>query len=289
MNRKAPQHVTLMHPALEKIEPYREALRQHEMYGAIKTLDDVRVFMESHIFAVWDFMCLLKALQRSVTCVDTPWVPRGDPQTRRLINEIVTGEESDQLSDGRCLSHFEMYLQAMADAGADVKPINCFVDDIRAGHPVQAALARSGAPLGAHDFVSTTMAVVEADKPYAIAAAFAIGREEIIPTMFIEIVRGIAALDSSLRLFEDYLQRHIQLDGDEHSKLAAQMLANLCEGDEEKWEESAAVAIGSLRSRVSLWDSVTALLVGKPYQGRGHAQPTEFRDSDVIECRQAEM
>ena len=269
MNIRAPQHLPLMHPALEKIEPYREALRKHEMYSAIKTLDDVRVFMESHVFAVWDFMCLLKALQRSVTCVDTPWVPRGDPQTRRLINEIVTGEESDQLSDGRCLSHFEMYLQAMADAGADVKPISRFVEDIRAGQPVQVALAISGAPFGAYDFVSTTMAVVQTDKPYAIAAAFAIGREEIIPTMFIEIVRGIASLDSSLRLFEDYLERHIQLDGDEHSKLAAQMLSNLCEDDELKWEESAAIAIGALKSRVSLWDSVTARLARKPFIKKG--------------------
>lgn len=253
-----------MHPALEEIRPYREALKKHEIYSAIRTLDDVRVFMESHVFAVWDFMCLLKALQRAVTCVDTPWIPRGDPATRRLINEIVTGEESDQMPNGRCLSHFEMYVEAMADAGADVKPISQFIEDIRDGHPVELALVRAGTPPGAHDFVTATMTVVQTGKPHAIAAAFAIGREEIIPAMFFEIVRGIASLDSSLRLFEYYLDRHIQLDGDEHSKLAAQMLSNLCEDDEGKWEESAAIAVGALQSRISLWNSVMGRLLTKP-------------------------
>lgn len=244
------------HPALAEVEPHRVALGDHEVYELIATVDDVRVFMEHHVFAVWDFMSLLKALQRVVTCVDTPWVPRGDPQTRRLINEIVIGEESDEMGDGLVMSHFEMYLQAMQLAGADVGPINRFVDEIRAGHLVHVALQKAGAPAGSGAFVLGTMDVVNVGKPYAIAAAFAIGREDIIPAMFTEIVGNLATLDRRLDLFEQYLDRHIQLDGEEHSGLAMQMLSNLCEGKDERWEESAAVAVAALQARKSLWDCV---------------------------------
>jgi len=244
------------HAALEEIAPHREALRTHEVYGLIESVADVQTFMEHHVYAVWDFMSLLKALQRVVTCVDTPWVPRGDPQTRRLINEIVIGEESDELPDGRVMSHFEMYLQAMEVAGADITPITRFVDEIRAGHLVHVALQKSGAPAGSGAFVLGTMDVVNVGKPHAIAAAFAIGREDIIPTMFMEIVGNLATMDRRLDLFEFYLDRHIQLDGEEHSGLAMNMLANLCEGKEERWQECAAVAVAALQSRKALWDCV---------------------------------
>ncbi len=107
------------HPSLKVVEPYKQALAPHQMYSAISSLDHVRTFMETHVFAVWDFMCLLKALQRALTCTETPWIPRGDAATRRLINEIVLSEESDLLSDGTYASHFELYLTAMEEAGAE--------------------------------------------------------------------------------------------------------------------------------------------------------------------------
>ena len=248
--------------ALAETEVHRAALQTHDVYDAIKTVADVRVLMETHVFAVWDFMCLLKALQGAVTCVGTLWVPQGDPATRRLVNEIVLGEESDVMPDGECLSHFELYLRAMAHAGADVKPINRFIEGIRAGHLVHIALQQADAPRGAHDFVLATMDVVRVGKPHAIAAAFALGREDIIPTMFMELVKGLANRDGSLDLFVYYLERHIQLDGDEHSELAMKMLSNLCENDDNRWAESASVAALALKSRRMLWDSVVTQLRG---------------------------
>ena len=245
------------HKSLEVVRPYRAALQDHAIYSKVSSLAHVRLFMEAHVFAVWDFMCLLKALQQMVTCVDTPWMPRGDPSTRRLINEIVTGEESDLLPDGKCASHFELYLQAMEEAGANTDPVNSFLAGLEMGHPVRVALQNSNAPRSACDFVMTTMNIVDTGRPHVIAAAFAIGREDIIPTMFIEIVRGLPTTgSSSLNLFHYYLQRHIQLDGDEHSKLADQMLANLCGSSAAKWRESAQVAVKALRARINLWDAV---------------------------------
>ncbi len=245
------------HQSLEIVLPHRAALQDHTIYNQISSLDHVRLFMESHVFAVWDFMCLLKALQQSVTCVETPWFPRGDATTRRLINEIVTGEESDLLPDGACASHFELYLDAMEEAGANTEPVKSFLAGLQLGVPVHVALENANVPRGAHDFVLTTMGFVATGSPHTIAAAFSIGREDIIPTMFIEIVRGLPASESSsLELFHYYLQRHIQLDGDEHSELAERMLAILCGDDTAKWRESAETAVNALRARIQLWDSV---------------------------------
>lgn len=245
------------HASLEVVHPYRIALRDHALYNRVSTIEHVRLFMESHVFAVWDFMSLLKALQRLVTCVDLPWVPRGDSATRRLINEIVTGEESDLLPNGESASHFEMYLDAMDQARASTGPINSFLTGLQLGQPVRTALENANVPAGAHEFVLTTMDIVETNSPHIIAAAFAIGREDIIPTMFIEIVRGLPPDGaSSLDFFHYYLQRHIELDGDEHSHAADRMLANLCGDDSVKWQESAEVAVRALRARIRLWDSV---------------------------------
>src|SRR5574343_623846 len=104
------------------LAPYREQIVNHPVYKKIQTAEDVRVFMKYHVYAVWDFMSLLKALQRSLTRVELPWYPVGDAQTRFLINEIVVGEESDVDQFGVRMSHFELYLTAIKEMGADTEP-----------------------------------------------------------------------------------------------------------------------------------------------------------------------
>ena len=97
-----------------EIEPLRQQLIQHDLYKNIRTIEDLHVFMEHHMFAMWDFMSLLKSLQQTLTCTGVPWMPVGSANTRYLINEIVLGEESDVDAEGNRISHFELYKKSHA-------------------------------------------------------------------------------------------------------------------------------------------------------------------------------
>ncbi len=242
---------------LDAVAPYRDAVEQHPLYVELTSLEHVHVFMEHHVFAVWDFMCLLKALEQDLTCPRVPWLPVGEPQTRRLINEIVLSEESDELPDGRVLSHFELYVEAMTESGADVSVAAAFEHGLKQGQPVRMALRDVGAPAAAREFVHETLDVVEHDQPHVIAAAFTIGREQMIPGMFVKIVRALAdAHPGQLDTFKLYLARHIELDRSAHGPLSAQMLQDLCGCDRSRWEEATSAAISALEGRRRLWDAV---------------------------------
>ena len=108
----------------EKIQPQKKILLQHPLYEKVKTVEDLHQFLESHVYAVWDFMSLLKALQEKLTCTTTPWFATQNPETRYLINEIVLAEESDLTLDGKRLSHFEMYVEAMQSCGAQTSELD---------------------------------------------------------------------------------------------------------------------------------------------------------------------
>jgi len=246
------------HPGLTRLQREIEAVRttvvSHPMYRNINEPGDVAVFLEHHVFAVWDFMSLLKSLQRNLTCVDVPWVPRGPRESRRLINDIVLVEESDERGDGY-ISHFELYVEGMTEAGADVGPITAFLEYVRDGMPVAEALKMAEAPVAAADFVNTTWGIVERAPIHCQAAAFAFGREDLIPDMFQRII-GIDDAHGRLSTFRDYLARHIEVDGEQHTPMAMQMLIDLCGDDDEKWTECATTVQTALEGRHALWSAI---------------------------------
>ncbi|HEX5121000.1 MAG TPA: DUF3050 domain-containing protein [Pseudonocardiaceae bacterium] len=250
------------HPAIDKLRERIESVRlevtKHPIYHSLTTLAEVNTFTENHVFAVWDFMSLLKTLQRDLTCVDVPWVPRGSTESRRLINDIVLVEESDEHGEG-FISHFELYLNGMAQSGADTRPINDFLDLIRAGAPVPDALAGAAVPAPAAAFVATTWRIVQSSPLHCLAAAFAFGREDLIPEMFDQVVR-IDDQGGKLGTFRDYLARHIEVDGEEHTPMAMAMLADLCGDDQEKWDQCTDAVVTALTARVGLWDGILAAL-----------------------------
>ncbi|MCJ8209625.1 DUF3050 domain-containing protein [Mucilaginibacter sp. RS28] len=239
----------------------REQLINHPLYQKLNTLEHLQVFMELHCFAVLDFMSLLKALQQQLTCTVVPWLPTGNANTRYLINEIVTGEESDVDEAGNRASHFELYLRAMQQAGADTQAIDQFIGLLSAGRSVEEALNGVEAPDAAKAFVRHTFRVIATGKPHVIAAVFTFGREDLIPSIFIELVREIAAaFPNRVDILRYYLERHIEVDGDHHTHLAYQMTAELCGDDEAKWQEATEAANAALQARLALWNGVIACL-----------------------------
>jgi hypothetical protein len=233
-----------------------ESVSQHTMFAAIKNLTDLKTMMETHVFAVWDFMSLLKRLQREITCVQVPWKPSPYPKKMvRLINEIVLGEESDLLQSGEPMDHFSLYLESMKELGASTERIKLF-------------LVNDDYSLLSHaekNFVQFNIDLAKNGKVHEVAAAFFFGREKLIPDMFTSILKD---LDRNLDLKDQnsfpymryYLERHIEIDGGEHSHLAHECLNVLCGNDEEKWLEAERAGIHSLKLRSALWDHVETML-----------------------------
>ncbi len=237
------------------ITSVRDSVITHKIYTSIHTPQDVAVFMGYHVFAVWDFMSLLKQLQGQLTCTRVPWVPEGPAASRRLVNEITLVEESDELGD-TYISHFELYRAAMDDAGADTTMLDAFIALLREGVTVPEALAKANVPQAAADFVNATWGVIESAPLHCKAAAFAFGREDLIPEMFEQVVK-IDDPDGSLAKFKDYLVRHIEVDADEHTPMAMHMLVDLCGDDRTKWAECAEAVRSTLRERARLWTAIT--------------------------------
>ncbi len=250
------------HPGIdhleEQISEARDTVITHPLYAALDSRHAIQTFLEHHVFAVWDFMSLLKSLQRNLTCVELPWVPTGPTGSRRLINDIVLVEESDELRGG-FISHFELYLEGMAEAGADRSIIDAFIDRLRARRPVLEAIEEVSVPAPAADFVRVTWDLIESAPVHAQAAAFAFGREDLIPDMFQQVV-GVNERLGSLGTFVDYLARHIEVDGEEHTPMAMQMLADLCGEDDAKWAECAKTINHVLEARARLWDGILAAI-----------------------------
>ena len=237
------------------IEPLRQEIINHKVYSAIKDIDDLKVFMQFHVYAVWDFMSLLKTLQSNLTCTAVPWFPKGSADTRYLINEIVVGEESDVDLQGARKSHFEIYLDAMNQCGADTSKIQLFTEMLKNTGDFKNAYLTSNTPKEAQDFVDFTFKVIESGKAYLQAAIFTFGREDLIPGMFISIINEMHKnFPNDISIFKYYIERHIEIDGDHHSHLAMQMTSNLCKDDEDLWHEAEESVINSLKQIIEFWN-----------------------------------
>ncbi len=248
-----------MHIQLEKIQqaiaPLRQQIINHKVYAAIRDIEDLKIFMQYHIYAVWDFMSLLKSLQQQLTCTSVPWFPVGSADTRYLINEIVAGEESDVDSFGVRKSHFELYLDAMQQSGADTNAIEKFIDTLKATAKLDLAFETAQVPRAAADFVDFTFQVINSGKSHVQSAVFTFGREDLIPGMFVAMVNDLHQnLPNSISIFKYYLERHIEVDGDHHSHLALEMTAKLCGDNEQYWEEATQLTMAALQQRLALWD-----------------------------------
>ena len=240
-----------------EIAVLRQKLVDHPVYAAIQNLEGLQEFMEHHVYAVWDFMSLLKALQINLTCVSLPWIPVGNANTRYLINEIVTGEESDVDEKGLRTSHFELYLKAMHQAGANTEAIGGVISSLNAGRSISETIENASAPSAAKKFMEFTFETIATKKPHLLAAVFTFGREDLIPDMFISLIKELKKqFPDKVDVFQYYIERHIEVDGGHHAALAHEMTMELCGEDEEKWNEATQYVKRGLEARIALWDSI---------------------------------
>jgi hypothetical protein len=251
-----PDPFTILEAALA---PARTSLLAHPVYRAVRDRAGLGVFMAAHVFAVWDFMSLLKSLQRKVTGVDVPWTPPRSRTAARLVNEIVLGEESDDVASGVTMSHFELYIEAMRELEVDTVPITSLVDAIAAGTPFQAALAAVPAPPYVKQFVEGTMALATEGSVEAVAASFLFGREDLVPAMFRRLLPEIASTREAVSL-RRYLERHVEVDEGSHGPAARTLLVELCGDDPVRWTSATHAARAALIARHELWDGVVRTL-----------------------------
>ncbi len=245
----------------QELQPLREQLKNHPLYAQLESIEDIRTFMESHVYAVWDFMSLLKALQQNLTCVRVPWHPATDTAVARFINEIVLEEETDFNELGESKSHFEMYLDAMNEVDANTEKVIQTIAGFTNLEQVSQQIESADLNQAEKNFLHFTFEVINTQQAHIIAAAFTFGREDLIPDMFLSIIEQSGEEGpSKYKKLEYYLKRHIELDGDEHGPLALRMIKTLCGSDTQRWNDVAEYSKKALRYRIGLWDSIAKKL-----------------------------
>ncbi|WP_423062641.1 DUF3050 domain-containing protein [Candidiatus Paracoxiella cheracis] len=256
----------------ERLSPLVSQIVNHRLYSSISSLSRLQIFMGEHVFAVWDFMCLLKELHRRLVSTSAPWFPPKDALSANLISSILVEEEGDITEDGRYASHFDIYLSAMEKIGADTRPMKQFLIMLMNGSSVQEAMDLLAVNPSTKNFVLTTFSFF--DRPlHELAATFVYGREGITSSMFTPMLKQ---LESNLSQGEDkystvvyYFKRHISLDEGEHFPKALKMLEILVGNDPQKLKETEQAAISALEARIefltSIYDRFESLSVARNY------------------------
>lgn len=242
----------------KRIEEAQWKLRQHPLTArqSINCLEDLKIFMENHVYAVWDFMCLTKQLQNHLAPSGSPWAPRYSASSRRWVNEIVLGEESDITYDGYGhLSHFETYIEAMTELGMDVTWIKNWpnlVTTIGWSNAIQ----NPNVPKPAQFFMTQTKSFVDSDKPWVICAALALGREDLLPEQFGSVLQQLERANIPSNIFKWYLARHVEIDSNDHGPAARRLLEELCGDDIQKHDEATETALAAIKAREKYWNLI---------------------------------
>lgn len=246
----------MVEPKFEKLNNKLQEMRQHNVFSSIRTINELHTFMEWHVFAVWDFMSLTKRLQQDFTCVSLPWLPPKNHEAACLINQIVLGEETDHLPNGKTLSHFEMYLIAMEEIGASTNQIKKFIECLQSGITIPDALEQAKVPAAIQKFVQSTMTVVFNGNVAQVLGSFFYGREDSIPEMFSYLLKSWNIDTSQAETFVYYLKRHIELDSDEHGPAVQKIMKSILGEDLVGWNDLLDTAVQAVDDRIALWNEL---------------------------------
>ena len=239
-----------------EVSKYRDQLIKHPIYGNIDSINSLKQFMESHVYAVWDFMSFLKFLQIKLTSTSLPWFPNENNTTAKLINEIVAGEETDEDQNANPMSHFEMYINSIQEFGLDTNEILNNINSLNKLESIVEDIDKLDIKNYVKNFLKFTFSVIKRGNVHEVASVFTFGREDLIPDMFIPLIEGINAENNDLNKLIYYFKRHIEVDGDMHGPMSMEMLSYLCNNDAMKISESSSISKEALLARISLWDGI---------------------------------
>jgi DUF3050 family protein len=234
-------------------------LTNHAVFSAIRTKKDLCLFMEWHVFAVWDFMSLVKRLQADLTTTSVPWYPPANPHAARLINEIVLGEESDLTPKG-AMTHFDLYRSAMKEIGASTRQIDQFLTMIKKGDGFATALNRAEAVAPIQRFVTSTIGTCKDSQTHQVVGNFFYGRENVIPDMFQALLKSWCIDPAAVPELTFYLERHIEVDSGDHGPAAQRMIEEITDNDPTQIREVLEAGIQAIDERHQLWDSLLIAL-----------------------------
>jgi hypothetical protein len=252
------RNLPLNQQLLQELATLKRALGTHRLARTIRDLDGLRAFMEHHVVCVWDFMSLLKSLQRDLSCVTVPWVPPVDAEAARLVNELVLTEETDEMPgahNGRYASHFDWYLQAMEEVGCDREPIHRFLTALRCGENADVALRSCGFPIAATDFARHSLEILHEPLPVRVSVFF-YGREDLIPDLLEPVAAELHREHGTGRRLLDYLNRHAEVDRDRHGPMCGRLLARQLEQHPDSRQRALDKAASALRARLKLWNAI---------------------------------
>ena len=250
-------------------------LRCYSLPQAITSIADLRLFMEHHVFAVWDFMLLLKTLQQHLAPSGVPWVPPTHPEIAGLVNSLVAEEECDLLPENLGgplhLSHFAIYRRAMVEIDANTAVIDAVLQQASKGD-LAGAVRHRGIPAPSARFLRTTQELISSGEVHALAAAFAYGRELLVPDLFRGLLDRLTVLELPCPTLRWYLERHIILDGDSHGPLAETMVLTLAGNDPAARQTVQTVRRQVLADRSAFWDAIELQFRERPPSNRsgGH-------------------
>jgi hypothetical protein len=152
------------------------------------------------------------------------------------------------------MSHFEMYIEAMKQCGAEVSSVMALVSAAQAKGSLPGGVE---VPLAAREFMEHSFGLIEHGGLHEMAAAFTIGREDLIPDMFQGMVETMnEAEKGKWSLYLYYLERHIEVDGGQHADMAKRLVATLCGGDPNKEKEALEAGRAALMARLKFWDAI---------------------------------
>ena len=220
----------------------------------IQGIDDLRIFMGLHVYAVWDFMHLLKGLRQAVG--------QHHPELINLVDELITEEEIDHLpidlGGPAELSHFEIYVRAMREIGSPTRDnIAKTKFDGMHGRSLKNILADPTVPEASREFMKNTQEVLKDGRPEVVASAYTYGRELLVPKLFSELRNRLIERQLPCPTLNWYLERHISLDGETHGPLATQLVEELTRTEPRAKRRIEAVKKKTLEARERFWFKIS--------------------------------